>query len=123
MSVLFIVELTIAIVIFATGDKIIDQIIDKAEAQEEWEKLKDYLTYVNLVVVATLVVELLMILFVKCYIGSLRERNSDYDYKFTDDEGNKLTVDQKQLNDRQAVKDKYAQKREEMAQKYGRAPS
>lgn len=74
-----------AIVIFATGDKIIDAIVDKAEAQQEWDRLKDYLTYVDLVVVATLIVELLMIFFVKCYIGSLRERNAEFDYKFVDD--------------------------------------
>ena len=86
------VELTVAIVIFATGDKIIDEIIDKAKAEDEWNKLKNYLFYVDAVVVGTLVVELLMIFFVKCYIGSLRERNSEFDYKFVDDEGNKLTV-------------------------------
>ncbi len=41
--------------------------------------------YVNAVVVGTIAVELFLVLFVKCYIGSLRERNSEYDYKFVDD--------------------------------------
>ena len=56
MGVLFILELTIAIVIFATGDKIIEAVIDKTQAYDEWNTLKDYLTYVDLVVVATLAV-------------------------------------------------------------------
>lgn len=85
MGVLFILELTIAIVIFATGDKIIDSVIDKAQAYDEWNTLKDYLTYVDFVVVGTLAVEFCLILFVKCYIGSLRNNNSEYDYKFVDD--------------------------------------
>ncbi len=76
-------------------DKIIDAIIDKAGAEDEWNKLKNYLFYVDAVVVGTLAVELAMMVCVKCYIGSLRERNNDYDYKFVDDEGNKLTVGQK----------------------------
>lgn len=95
ISILFLVELTVSIVIFATGDKIIDAIIDKAGAEDEWNKLKNYLFYVDAVVVGTLAVELAMMVCVKCYIGSLRERNNDYDYKFVDDEGNKLTVGQK----------------------------
>ena len=84
MGLLFIIELTVAIIIFATGDKIIDSIIDKADAYDEWNTLKDYLIYVDLVVVVTLVVELFLILFVKCYIGSLKNNNSEYDYKFID---------------------------------------
>ena len=95
ISILFLVELTVSIVIFATGDKIIDAIIDKAGAEDEWNKLKNYLFYVDADVVGTLAVELAMMVCVKCYIGSLRERNNDYDYKFVDDEGNKLTVGQK----------------------------
>jgi hypothetical protein len=57
---------------------------------------------------------------VKCYIGSLREKNSEYDYKFVDTEGNKLTVDQKQMADRKNIEEKYSKKREEMYEKYGR---
>ena len=72
MGVLFILELTVAIVIFATGDKIIDAVVENTGAYDEWDTLKSYLTYVDLVVVGTLVVELLLIIFVKCYIGSLR---------------------------------------------------
>ena len=71
MGVLFILELTVAIVIFATGDKIIDAVVENTGAYDEWDTLKSYLTYVDLVV-GTLVVELLLIIFVKCYIGSLR---------------------------------------------------
>lgn len=119
MSALFIVELTIAIVIFATGDKIIDAVVDKANAEDQWNQLKDYLFYVDAVVVGTLVVQLVLILFVKCYIGSLREKNREYDYKFVDDEGNKLTVEQKQLKDKDAIHEKYSKKREEMREKYG----
>ena len=37
MSLLFIAELTITIVIFATGDKIIDEIIDATHSQQERE--------------------------------------------------------------------------------------
>lgn len=114
------IELTVAIVVFAKGDAIIEQIVSKADAYDEWEKLKGYLFYVNGVVLGTLAVELLMILSVKCYIGSLRERNNEYDYKFVDDEGNKLTVTQKNQNDQTAIKEKYAKKREEMKEKYGR---
>jgi len=109
---LFVVELTIAIVIFATGDTIINEVVEKTGAFDEIEKLKQYLLYVNFVVVGTLLIEFLMVVCVKCYIGSLRERNAEYDYKFVDDEGNKLTVQQKQMNDTDAIKDKYAQKRE-----------
>ena len=37
----------------------------------------------------------LEILFVKCYIGSLREKNNEFDYKYIDSEGQKLTLDQR----------------------------
>ena len=120
MGVLFILELTIAIVIFATGDKIIDAVIDKTQAYDEWNTLKDYLTYVDLVVVATLAVQLFLIIFVKCYIGSLKDRNAEYDYKFIDDGGNKISLQEKQRRDEDVIHDKYAQKREDMRQKYGR---
>ena len=70
--------------------------------------------------IGTLVVELLLILFVKCYIGSLRNRNNDYDYKIVDNEGKKITVEEKQLNDTKKIQEKYSKKREELNQKYGR---
>lgn len=38
--------------------------------------------------------------FVYCYIGSLRNRNFEFDYKFLDEDGNKMTVDQKHEYDR-----------------------
>lgn len=53
-----------------------------------------------------------MIFSVKCYIGSLRERNQEYDYRFVDDEGNKLTINQKKEKDSAAIHDKYAKKKE-----------
>jgi hypothetical protein len=34
-------------------------------------------------------------LFVKCYIGSLKDQNHHYDYKFVDSSGEKLTLDQR----------------------------
>lgn len=113
-------ELTAAIIVFATGDKIIDQVIEETDSKEQVDKLKEYLFVVNYFVIGTLAVEALLVCFVKCYIGSLRERNNEYDYKIVDDEGNKLTIAEKQMNDTKAIQDKYAKKREEMNQKYGR---
>jgi hypothetical protein len=52
----------------------------------------------NVVVIfcgACLAVMALEILFVKCYIGSLREKNNEFDYKYIDSEGQKLTLDQR----------------------------
>lgn len=112
-------ELTAAIVIFATGDKIIDEIVNKADGQEEWSKLKENLMAVNYFILGTLAVELLLALTVKCYIGSLKESNSVYDYKAVDEEGNKMSLKEKQLSDNQKIQEKYAKKREEMHQKYG----
>jgi len=34
IALLFIAELTVSIVVFATGDKIIDEIVNKADAEE-----------------------------------------------------------------------------------------
>ena len=70
--------------------------------------MKDNLFYVNAVVLGTLVVQLLMIVCVKCYIGSLRERNAEYDYKPVDSDGNKVSLQEKQNSDKQAIHDKYA---------------
>jgi hypothetical protein len=74
---------------------------------------------VNYFIIGTLVVEALLALFVKCYIGSLKNSNSAYDYKIVDDEGNKMSLQQKQTNDNQKIQEKYTKKREEMHQKYG----
>lgn len=45
----------------------------------------------------------LEMLFVKCYIGSLRDQNSYYDYKFVDSSGEKLTLDQRNKQIKQQV--------------------
>jgi hypothetical protein len=119
ITIVFVAEFTAAIVVFATGDRIIDAVIDRAQAQEEWEKLKDYLMIVNYYVIGTIVVEFLLAVMVKCYIGSLREKNSEFDYKIVDDEGNKMSLQEKRENDNAKIQDKYAKKREEMHQKYG----
>jgi len=50
--------------------------------------------------------------FVYCYIGSIRNRNFEFDYKFLDEDGNKMTLDQKNQYDREKVSEKYNQKRE-----------
>lgn len=76
MGLLFIVELTVAIIVFAMGEQIIDEVANKTDSEEEWNKLHDYLFYVNAVVLATIVVELFLVGMVKCYIGSLRDKNS-----------------------------------------------
>ncbi len=70
---------------FATGDKIIDEVIDRTKSQDEWNRLKDYLFIVNYYVIGTIALEFLLAVLVKCYIGSLREKNSEFDYKIVDD--------------------------------------
>lgn len=45
----------------------------------------------------------LEMLFVKCYIGSLKDQNSYYDYKFVDSSGEKLTLDQRNKQIKQQV--------------------
>ena len=54
---------------------------------------------------------LLEIMFVYCYIGSLRNRNNAFDYKFLDEDGNKMTLEQKHAYDKEKVSEKYEQKR------------
>ena len=61
---------------------------------------------------------LLEIMFTYCYIGSLRNRNNAFDYKFLDDDGNKMTLDEKHALDKEKVSEKYEQKRRELAGKY-----
>jgi hypothetical protein len=119
ITIAFVAELTAAIVIFATGDKIIDEIVDRANAQDEWDRLKQNLFIVNYFVVGTIVIEFLLAVLVKCYIGSLRDKNAAYDYKVVDDEGNKLSLQEKRNNDNAKIQEKYSKKREEMHQKYG----
>jgi len=63
------------IIVFVLGDSIIDKVVNKADALDEYNKLKGYLFLVNYFVIGTLVIELMLILLVKCYIGSIRSRN------------------------------------------------
>ena len=98
MVILFVTELTIVIVAFVTGDGIIKDIAHDSE--KEIEKLKHYLNIVQYYCIGSLVIMLLMMMFVKCYIGSLRNRNFDFDYKFLDEDGNKLTIQEKQALDK-----------------------
>lgn len=46
----------------------------------------------------------LEMMLVYCYIGSLRNRNFEFDYKFLDEAGNKLTLDQKNEMDKDKIK-------------------
>jgi hypothetical protein len=66
---------------------------------------------VNYFVIGTIVVEFLLAVFVKCYIGSLRNTNAAYDYKIVDDEGNKLSLQEKRQNDNAKIQEKYSKKR------------
>ena len=49
-----------AIIVYATGDKIIKEVIDQTKSQEEYAKLYEqfhnYLFYVNAVVIATITI-------------------------------------------------------------------
>ena len=60
IGVLFLAELTVAIIVYATGDKIIKEVIDQTKSQEEYDKLYEqfhnYLFYVNAVVIATITI-------------------------------------------------------------------
>ena len=53
-----------------------------------------------------------------CYIGSLRNRNDEFDYKFVDEDGNKMSLQEKREHDKIGVSEKYSNKREEMMNKY-----
>ena len=46
-----------------------------------------------------------------CYIGSIRNRNFEFDYKFLDEDGKKMTSQEKKTYDREKVAEKYNQKR------------
>ena len=76
--------------------------------------------YVNAVIIATIAIEGVIVVFTKCYIGSLKDNNNEYDYHHVDEQGNRMTVNQKNMTDKQRIEEKYTQKREEMRQKYGK---
>ena len=114
---LFVLQLAAIIISFALGDKIIDKIA-KDDTQKQIEELQKYLKIVTYYCVGTLLLMLLEIMFTYCYIGSLRNRNFDYDYKFLNEDGEKLTLEQKQAQDRVKVSEKTDQKRRELAEKY-----
>jgi uncharacterized membrane protein YjgN (DUF898 family) len=111
LSILFLLELVATIIVFALGDQIIDAVAEKTSTTEQIQQLKDYLFAVNYFVIGTLVIELLLIMFVYCYIGSLRNTNQEYDYRIVDSEGKKFTVEEKQQNDKNKIQEKYAKKR------------
>ena len=114
---LFVLQLAAIIISFALGDKIIDKIA-KDDTQKQIEELQKNLKIVTYYCVGTLLLMLLEIMFTYCYIGSLRNRNFDYDYKFLNEDGEKLTLEQKQAQDRVKVSEKTDQKRRELAEKY-----
>lgn len=60
----------------------------------------------------------LEILLVKCYIGSLKDSNNVYDYKYVDSTGEKLTVGERNKQIKDQVGEKWSKKREELANKY-----
>lgn len=68
--------------------------------------------------IGSLVIMVVMMMFTYCYIGSLRNRNFEYDYKFLDESGNQLTVEEKKALDQEKVNEKYDLKRKELEQKY-----
>jgi len=76
MAILFLVELVAVIVIGATGEDTINKIINEEQSKEQIQKLKGDLNVVVIYTGVCLAVMALEILFVKCYIGSLRERNN-----------------------------------------------
>ena len=105
MMILFVLQLTAVIIAFAVGQKIIDQlpIIIDSHDKEQIEELKKYLNIVTYYCVGTLVLMLIEMALVYCYIGSLRNRNFEFDYKFLDEDGNKMTAEEKKTYDREKV--------------------
>jgi hypothetical protein len=59
-----------------------------------------------------------MIGLTQCYVSSLKSRNFAYDYKIIDENGRKITVDEKIRRDTEKLEAKYSKKREEMYDKY-----
>jgi hypothetical protein len=59
-----------------------------------------------------------MIAMTQCYVSSLKNRNFAYDYKVLDEDGRKITVNEKIRQDSEKVQAKYDKKREEMYDKY-----
>ena len=80
--------------------------------------MKEYLNIVTYYCIGSLVIMVVMMMFTYCYIGSLRNRNFEYDYKFLDESGNQLTVEEKKALDQEKVNEKYDLKRKELEQKY-----
>lgn len=87
MVILFVAELVAVIVIGATGEDTAKRIINDEKSKEQIDKLKDKLNVVVIFAGVCLGVMATEMLFVKCYIGSLRDQNSYYDYKFVDSSG------------------------------------
>lgn len=85
---------------------------------DEVTELEKYYNIVIYYVLGSLLAIFLMIALTHCYITSVKNRNFAYDYKILDEDGRKLTVDEKVQRDSEKVKAKYDQKREEMYQKY-----
>lgn len=116
LTIIFLLQLSAVIVCFATGEKIINKVAE--DSKQEIEELKKYLNIIVYYCIGTLAIILLEMMLVKCYIGSLRNNNAEFDYKFLDEGGNKLTLDQKNQLDQEKIQDKYDQKRKELYEKY-----
>lgn len=69
-------------------------------------------------VLGSLVVMFVMMGLTQCYISSLKNRNFAYDYKVLDEEGRKISIQEKNRRDGDKVSAKYDAKREEMMNKY-----
>ena len=73
MGVLFVAELVSVIVVFVTGDGIIQRIAE--DTQQEVDTLKGYLDIVQYYCIGSLGLMIFQMLFTYCYIGSLRDAN------------------------------------------------
>jgi hypothetical protein len=92
MTGLFLAKLTTIIVVYNVGEKIIEEIIGGDNNRIEIDELKSHLNVVIYFSIGITVIMFLQIIFVFCYVGSLRNRNNEFDYKFVDEDGNKLTI-------------------------------
>lgn len=86
MVILFVAQITAAIFVFALGDKIIDMVVPDSSKEVDLlkKKLHSYLNYVAYYSIAVIVIVLLEMAFSVCYIGSLRNKNYEFDYKVLD---------------------------------------
>jgi hypothetical protein len=82
------------------------------------DELTKYFEIVVYYVLGSLCIMIVMVGLTQCYISSLKNRNFAYDYKVLDEDGRKITVDEKIRRDTQKVEGKYEKKREEMYDKY-----